>query len=708
MTNGASDANVANGHGKDAKSDSNNSTPFSPKNNQNTKKNKAKQKLIPQKGDPDYLTPTQLRNRRKRRARKQLNQQKYDHTSKTEEGDNHSANGNKRSRSTEISSISRNNNNKRDPSMRYISDPAKAPIVQSAKKFFKPILKDCIYGFHVHLGPLYGWRTVSKLAVRPDTDGGQSKVAIGLFLPQSHTLLPVPNCRAHHPSINRAVECVTIACHEVGIVPYQENGDNNCDIGDVGLENNGGNMGESKRSKQETSCDGVETGFGQLRYIAVNVARDTGGVQITLVWNGHPPRTKIIGEGGKDEGRGFKRKHDGDIEDSQLEELVSKLLSMSGTTSDERWNQSLNNSSSTDGVQREKKRGTSEEESPTKKLRRRGRREVKPTTNDDRGNKSHSILSDGNNAINKNHKQTTTTSNNGNGKKKPKLNLHSLWINYNPSWKHSNAIFAYDSSASESSCWQHVYGPHAIIEHLDFGNNSSQNQNKPEQQQKRGENADGRPIASPQPPSYPIPLHFPPNVFRQANLDAFTHIVGRIRERLFEFGMNKDKERNSGKNFNKGGNHIICIELYGGVGTIGLHLSDTVTSLVSSDENPVNASCFYSSVRTFPAHIQCRLAYMKKNATDMIVTESKLFKQCQVLVVDPPRKGLDVEVVDYLCNEGWKNMRLMVYVSCGFQAFQRDCKALMKSGKWKLEFAEGYLLFPGSDALETLAFFVPV
>ncbi len=52
-------------------------------------------------------------------------------------------------------------------------------------------------------------------------------------------------------------------------------------------------------------------------------------------------------------------------------------------------------------------------------------------------------------------------------------------------------------------------------------------------------------------------------------------------------------------------------------------------------------------------------------------------------------------------------MKLVVYVSCGFRAFQRDWDALMRSGRWKVAFAEGYLLSPGSDAIKTLAFFVP-
>ncbi len=200
---------------------------------------------------------------------------------------------------------------------------------------------------------------------------------------------------------------------------------------------------------------------------------------------------------------------------------------------------------------------------------------------------------------------------------------------------------------------------------------------------------------------FPIPLHFPPNVFRQANLDAFTGIVGRIRERISrDFGGGSD-------------NNAACVELYGGVGTIGLHVldlaSDLVSSLVCSDKNPNNGRCFADSVRLLPPNVQSCLAYLRKNAADMIATELPLLQGCRVLIVDPPRKGLDVKVVDYLCREGWRggNMKLVVYVSCGFPAFQRDCDALMRSGRWKVAFAEGYLLSPGLDAIETLGFFLP-
>ena len=265
----------------------------------------------------------------------------------------------------------------------------------------------------------------------------------------------------------------------------------------------------------------------------------------------------------------------------------------------------------------------------------------------------------------------------GDEKEEKKMKLHSLWINYNRSWRHSNAIFAYDVD-----CWRRVCGPRAVVEHLAFGDGGAAL--RPHQ------------LARPMPPPFQIPLNFPPNVFRQANLDAFAGIVGRIRERIArDFGGDG------------GDDAPACVELYGGVGTIGLHLSDIVSSLVCSDENPNNERCFLDSARALPSDVRPRLAYVRKSAADMIASEPGLFRGCRVLIVDPPRKGLDVEVVEYLCGEGGRDVGLVVYVSCGFRAFQRDCDALIGSGRWRVDFAEGYLLFPGSDAIETLAFFVP-
>lgn len=484
------------------------------------------------------------------------------------------------------------------------------------------------------------------------------------------------------------------ACHEVGVVPYQENGkkgNNEASAAAAGAE----------EKVVANGCDGdngVERGAGLLKYIAINVARETGAVQITLVWNTPPPTAtssslSVDSEtGNMTEGVGSKRKHDDDddgtMSDPVLEKLVKKLISMSG-------NDNVDSNPSATGDEKDESAKAGEdasskpidEQSEPKKKRRRGRREGTFTTNN-HGSTKNDTLTHSSNATSKSNKQSHPPPS------KKNLNLHSLWINYNPSWKHSNAIFSFDSS-----CWHHVHGPRAIIERLTFGNNNNNARKSKSNDANEGGGGPLLLLANPTPLDFPIPLNFPPNVFRQANLDAFQNIIGRIRERIQSLREEEEEDKRN--------DNLACLELYGGVGTIGLHISDVVTSLVSSDENPNNLKCFTESVRELPAHIRSRLVYRKKNAADMVASEGALFRKSKVLIVDPPRKGLDIEVVDYLCREGYKTMKLVVYVSCGFAAFQRDCDALRKSGRWKVEFAEGYLLFPGSDAIETLAFFVP-
>jgi tRNA/tmRNA/rRNA uracil-C5-methylase (TrmA/RlmC/RlmD family) len=117
----------------------------------------------------------------------------------------------------------------------------------------------------------------------------------------------------------------------------------------------------------------------------------------------------------------------------------------------------------------------------------------------------------------------------------------------------------------------------------------------------------------------------------------------------------------------------------------------------------------------------------------MVASAAKALKAgqalgAQVLIVDPPRKGLEDEVVEELCKPfdpdqpyaesptyltraddkvNWTNdVQTLIYVSCGFDALARDCEKLLNSrAGWMLESATGYVLFPGSDHVETLCVF---
>ena len=129
------------------------------------------------------------------------------------------------------------------------------------------------------------------------------------------------------------------------------------------------------------------------------------------------------------------------------------------------------------------------------------------------------------------------------------LLFHSIWFNFHPANRHDNSIFEWDDS-----CWECVHGPQSGVEEFFTGVSTVK----------------------------PVPkLYFPPYVFRQANLDAFANIVRVIRTYLPN-GKRVPKKK--------------VVELYGGVGTIGLNILDLVASLSCSDENPHNEKCFLKSL----------------------------------------------------------------------------------------------------------------
>ena len=614
---------IGNGNGADGAS----------KASKKKRKKSRKRKAQPQPGDPDYKTPTQLRNARKRRKKKQDKATAGAVSATTE------TNSKNTSTLTPESSMKSIN----DPSLKYLSNPKAAPTVRNAIKFFREKTNSQAGTNHdayfpVTLGPKLGWRTVARLAVqRKDCKGDDSekvkrKLRIGLFVPGSHELLPVPDCPVHHRKINGLMKILEDECNSLGV---------------PALENDAyGNSVEDSNSN-----------FG-LRHVAIAVERTTQRQQLVLVWK-EPSRQQQ--------------------ETNILDDLTKRLVQLSKD------------------------------------------------------------------------------------KTKKDIRLHSIWIHYNNAWKHSNSIFDREGrwetkfvdgeakSASEVSKDSPLHG--AILETmLPLAKKAGTKKNqKNTETSSKNTNIKSDKIR--------VPLYFPPQVFRQANLDGFAKIILKIREWLQdqqsevqtpnlassnqnltigEDVMVSKRKRRRGKrdtsnnSLNKQQQQKQsttlghCLELYGGVGTIGLNLVDLFDSLDSSDENPFNEACFHasadkiqllqndgvdpkSSVYLDPSK-RAKITYTSKSASDIVVENFDSLQQARVVVVDPPRKGLDPPVIEALCSDygssDQQQQQALVYVSCGFDAFRRDYRALVeKSGKWTLDRAEGHILFPGSDAIETLAFF---
>ncbi|KAH6758589.1 S-adenosyl-L-methionine-dependent methyltransferases superfamily protein [Perilla frutescens var. frutescens] len=128
------------------------------------------------------------------------------------------------------------------------------PILAEAIEFFRDV---GVSNFTFDTCRLWGWRCRAKLAVR----GSSMNPLIGLYEEGTHNVVDIPECEAHHPSINAAVDLLKQAMAELNIEPYDE-----------------------------------DQGTGELRYVQMAVTTyntslpaseryKNGKLQVALVWN---------------------------------------------------------------------------------------------------------------------------------------------------------------------------------------------------------------------------------------------------------------------------------------------------------------------------------------------------------------------------------------------------------------------------------------
>eukprot|EP00603_Paraphysomonas_imperforata_P000534 CAMPEP_0114419614 /NCGR_PEP_ID=MMETSP0103-20121206/4124_1 /TAXON_ID=37642 ORGANISM="Paraphysomonas imperforata, Strain PA2" /NCGR_SAMPLE_ID=MMETSP0103 /ASSEMBLY_ACC=CAM_ASM_000201 /LENGTH=555 /DNA_ID=CAMNT_0001588051 /DNA_START=102 /DNA_END=1766 /DNA_ORIENTATION=+ len=239
--------------------------------------------------------------------------------------------------------------------------------------------------------------------------------------------------------------------------------------------------------------------------------------------------------------------------------------------------------------------------------------------------------------------------------------LESLWVHFNPSTNPSSGdAFGNENSITslEPHSWRHMWGPRAVYERLVWAENAFAVDSE----------LDGSVGAPPL-------LVFPPSVFRQANSEAFKNIIASIRHWTGDFAASLLPSSRWPR----------CLELYGGVGTLGLNCIDMLQELLCSDENPHNKACFEETVANLPVAYQGRATYHTSSAANMLLPPRKLARRrFDLLIVDPPRKGLDSEVLRALVapqNERGgtivSTVQRLIYVSCGFKSFQRDASVLL-------------------------------
>ncbi|XP_075086024.1 uncharacterized protein LOC107825244 [Nicotiana tabacum] len=223
-----------------------------------------------------------------------------------------------------------------------------------------------------------------------------------------------------------------------------------------------------------------------------------------------------------------------------------------------------------------------------------------------------------------------------------------------------------------------------------------------------------------------IDVSLAPSSFGQANTRAFDSLLRKL-QKYVPLGAS-------------------VVDLYAGAGVIGLSLafSRKCRSVKCVEVNKESKQSFEKTVERLPTNVESNISWHHADAS---IEPTSWLLGSDVVVVDPPRKGLDPSLVKELRHISALKLRAnsskrpekvrdekrpwvlrareaaiqienttvheedqslpqtLIYISCGWESFKEDCLSLLASKEWHLHKAHGFNFFPGTQSIEILAVF---
>jgi len=166
-----------------------------------------------------------------------------------------------------------------------------------------------------------------------------------------------------------------------------------------------------------------------------------------------------------------------------------------------------------------------------------------------------------------------------------------------------------------------------------------------------------------------LDLNYDADSFFQVNLDIFNQCVKKIESTV--------------------ANNTKVIDIYGGVGSIGLSVAKKDLEIVEINDNSTKYATINSSLVDFPVKITHLSAeeYISKNKLE------------GTIIFDPPRAGLNRDVVNAIINS---QAKYLVYLSCNPATLARDLSVLQSS--FTIDVVNIYNFFPKTPHIESLVY----
>ena len=173
-------------------------------------------------------------------------------------------------------------------------------------------------------------------------------------------------------------------------------------------------------------------------------------------------------------------------------------------------------------------------------------------------------------------------------------------------------------------------------------------------------------------------VHYPPGAFGQNNLDIAQVIIEHVRAEIPEGAR--------------------VAEFYAGVGAIGLSVLARACEIRMNEVSPHSLHGLELGLAQVDSANRAKILVVPGPAGAARLAASG----AQVVIADPPRKGLDPELTEYL---GEYPPERFVYVSCGLESFLNDAARLTANGKLRLGALTAFNLLPFTGHVETVARF---
>ena len=132
------------------------------------------------------------------------------------------------------------------------------------------------------------------------------------------------------------------------------------------------------------------------------------------------------------------------------------------------------------------------------------------------------------------------------------------------------------------------------------------------------------------------------------------------------------------------------LDLYCGTGTIGIYVSDYCNKIIGVDYNKSN---IYDANRNKKLNSCNNIEFI----CDKVENQIDKFNNIDIVIVDPPRSGLDSKTKDYLKRI---NSKKIIYISCDPVTLVRDINDLNDS--YSVKFIKPFNMFPRTYHVESL------